>query len=953
MPMSLRGSIQHITSYQYSRPITLGPQTIRLKPSVHARTKVHHYGLDISPKEHFLRWHSDLHGNQVATLTCPNPTAHLKIQVNIDLSLSPTNPFDFFIEPEYRELPMQYHKTQQAALSAYLETSEEMASLLSALSLEYTPGMLVMDFLRLCNQRLHQQIDYHTRLEPGIQSPKETLHKKSGACRDMAWCLCHVLRHAGFATRFVSGYLVHLQSVEFPHLKDGVELHAWCEVFLPGGGWIGLDPTSGLFTAESHIPLCHAPTPFETAPIAGTIEAVEQSFDYEMHFTRAKNQPLDLSRDLPYQKQEWQQITHLAKHIDDRLKPLQLTQGGEPTFVLAAPSEDAAWDYLADSPGKFEKALQWAKNLQKTLCPHGLLQVATGKQYPGEPHPRWAIHLYWRADQTALSHHLCAIQGSVDENALQAFGKAFSERRENRILSMSIEDQRLVIHLPKYPHCDAFLADIALIDALSHRHQIPIRLAGQAAPIDSSLCRLSIVPDPGVLEVNLPIATEWGELAAWSQLLYDTAEAQGLSPQRFWSNGLPNGSGGGNHIVVGGHSADSNPFYRHPQLLESLVRFWQHHPALSYAFAGLSVGTDSQSPRLDEGRSEILHELELSCQQLRHAPLLTPMLIQQLFGHVLVDVTGNSHRSEICIDKLCNPQLPNGEMGLIELRAFEMPPHPQMHALLHLLVRGCLARFATTAFQEAFIDFGHRLHDEFMLPHFLEIDLANILYELNAHGQTWDLQWFRPLLESRFPIYGRIDIDEVELTLQMALEPWPVLDGGLCAQATSRPLDCATERLQITVKNLAGHHTLLCNGVKVPLHPSPSDPQLSIAGIRYKAHALPITRHPTMPVHTPLTLMLWDHQRQVPLGGCRYYRDNPSGYNTHQRPMNLRESQCRLERCVEPYWAGHVYMHPIKTENLGYTLDLRQWIPYPKTKKIKQTNPELYTKTSLYAQQKT
>ncbi|HLI76896.1 MAG TPA: transglutaminase family protein, partial [Acidobacteriaceae bacterium] len=385
-------------------------------------------------------------------------------------------------------------------------------------------------------------------------------------------------------------------------------------------------------------------------------------------------------------------------------------------------------------------------------------------------------------------------------------------------------------------------------------------------------------------------------------------------------------TGGGNHIVLGGATLTDSPLLRRPDLLRSLVSFWQNHPSLSYLFSGMYVGPTSQYPRVDEARVDALYELEMAFSHLPEDGC-APEILDGLFRNLLVDVTGNTHRAEFCIDKLYPPEGAGLRLGLLELRAFEMAPHYRMGLLQPLLVRALVARFWKTAFTGPLIRWGTALHDRFMLPYFVWRDFLEVLGDLRRDGYPFDDRWFKLHFEFRFPHIGTLVADGVELELRQALEPWNVLAEETTSGGTGRSVDSSLERMQVKLTGVSadGRYVVSCNGRRVPLHPT-GDPGQFLAGIRYRARRLSAALHPTIPVHTPLTFEVIDTWKNVSLGRCVYHAGPPDGSVHTTRPADAVEArQRRLERFeILPPKVGDATI-PEAEENAVFpmTLDLR------------------------------
>jgi uncharacterized protein (DUF2126 family) len=426
---------------------------------------------------------------------------------------------------------------------------------------------------------------------------------------------------------------------------------------------------------------------------------------------------------------------------------------------------------------------------------------------------------------------------------------------------------------------------------------MPVWVEGYAPPADPRMRSFSVTPDPGVLEINLPPASDWDELEHINTILDEEARSNRLTAEKFDYSGGHNATGGGSHIVIGGATVLDSPLLRRPDLLRSMVAFWQNHPSLSYLFSGTYVGPTSQYPRVDEARMDALYELELSFDHLPQGDC-PPWIVDGLFRNLLADVTGNTHRAEFCVDKLFPPQGLGLQLGLLELRAFEMPPHVRMSLLQMLLVRALVCVFWKAPFEGGLVRWGAALHDRFMLPHFVRRDLSEVLALLRRSGFTFEDEWFASHLEFRFPKVGSIVADGIELELRRALEPWNVLAEETVSGRTVRSVDSSLERLQVKVSGLPteSRYVVACNGRKVPLQPT-ADPGVMVAGVRYRARSLSTSLHPTVPVHAPLRFDLIDRWLERSIGRCAYYVEPPGGLQYSTRPANAAEAEGRrLER---------------------------------------------------------
>jgi uncharacterized protein (DUF2126 family)/transglutaminase-like putative cysteine protease len=1042
--------------------VHLSPHIIRLRPAPHCATPIRAYTLGVEPNPHFLNWQQDPFGNIVAHVVFPEPAENLEVVVDLVADLAVVNPFDFFVDEYARSYPFRYQRSLADDLGPYLRVDEADTKLAAWTTLAQVDladrTRPVVDFLVDLNRRVQGAVSYTVRLEPGVQQPDETLREGLGSCRDSAWLLVQVLRHLGLASRFVSGYLIQLVADEAPVVgpagpsDDFTDLHAWAEVYLPGAGWIGLDPTSGLLAGEGHVPLACTPDPGGAAAIVGAVDPCEVILEYSNVVRRVREDPR-VSR--PYSDEQWASIDAVAVAVDAELAEgdVRLTMGGEPTFVSAEKMEGAEWNTAADGEDKWRLAWDLTRRLADRFAPGALVHYGQGKWYPGEVLPRWQLGVYWRADSEALwqdptlladpdcpsnvdgaaVHDLAlaitAGLGIPDECCLAASEPGPLEQRPNEFpagwviplhplpsgdawgtsrwkpeggslmlipgdspigLRLPLDQLRsarpvdperspfdprkglrsphrrvptaapavvvrpeeapptalcverrgghLRVFLPPLSHLERFVDLLAVIEAAAAgRH--PVVVEGYPPPVDPRLRQFVIGPDPGVIEVNLPPMRSWPELVEMVTELYEHARQVGLTTEKFALDGTHTGTGGGNHVTLGGPTAADSPMLRRPDLLRSLLTFWQHHPSLSYLFSGRFIGVTSQAPRVDEGRYDSLDELEIAFEELdrldggpRH------WLVDRLFRHLLVDVTGNTHRAEFCIDKLFSPDSERGRQGLVELRNFEMPPRARMALVQALLVRTLVARFWRAPYAGRLVRWGTELHDRFMLPWYVAADAADVVDDLRRHGYQFETTWLAPFLEFRFPPVGSVDIGGVHLELRTALEPWPVLGEEPQAGGTSRAVDSSLERLQVLADGLVeGRHLVTCNGAPVPLRPTGSG-GTRVAGVRFRAWQPPSCLHPTIGVHAPLVFDLIDIWAARSLGGCTYFVGHPGGRSYERFPRNEREAEARRSSRFQPFGhtPGELDVEALRAlyvtaaggaDRYPHTLDLRRSAP--------------------------
>jgi uncharacterized protein (DUF2126 family)/transglutaminase-like putative cysteine protease len=1103
--MAINVALTHKTHYRYDRRVSLGPQVIRLRPAPHCRTPILSYSLKVHPTNHFMNWQQDPQSNYLARVVFPEPTTEFSVEVDLVAEIGALNPFDFFLEPYAEQSFFSYDAGMTRELRPYLETQPAETRISEFLARVPRLKTRTIDFLVDLNKRVKDEVGYVIRMESGVQTCEQTLGLRTGSCRDSAWLLVEIMRHLGLAARFVSGYLIQLQEDTKPlegpagPLGDFTDLHAWAEAYLPGAGWIGFDPTSGMLAGEGHIPLACTPDAGSAAPISGSIDPCETQFQHQMAVRRIYESPRVTK---PYLEGQWQEIEAMGHRVDAKLRAgdVRLTIGGEPTFISLDNADGDEWTRDAMGPAKRKLAVALLGKLRDHFAPQALLHYGQGKWYPGELLPRWALSCYWRKDGVAIwenprliaedakdygyssddalrfldaltrrlqvdasvampayedtfyylwkerrlpvnvdpldpkledpierervartfeeglgkligyvlplrrittkhatqrwtsqpwflrSENIFLIPGdspigyrlpleslpwTKPEDVLYSFEPdPFAQRdvlpkgparKPELFLAPPVTDDRhpvaertkppekgesapwvarpalciqprdgkLFVFMPPVEYVPDYLDLMAAIEDTAAHLSMPVILEGYGLPFDPRIQVLQVTPDPGVIEVNIHPAESWDALVRTTEAVYSLARETRLGAEKFMLDGQHSGTGGGNHIVIGGPSPEDSPFLRRPDLLRSLVGYWHNHPSLSYLFSGTFIGPTSQHPRVDEARTDAIYELEIAFDQIpdKGSDDVLPWHVDRVFRHLLTDLSGNTHRAEFCIDKLYSPDASQSRRGLVELRAFEMAPHARMSLTQQLLVRALIAHFWQSPYRRKLVWWGTSLQDRFMLPHFVQLDWEDVMEDLREGGFAFQKEWFAPHFEFRFPMIGWVTRRGIGLELRHALESWHVLGEEASGGQTVRNVDSSVERLQVKMSGMIdSRFTVLCNGRAVPLHSTGEEGEF-VAGVRYRAWQPASCLHPNIPVHTPLVFDIVDRWSGRSIGGCTYHVVHPGGLAYSQFPVNALEAESRrLARFSDIGHTPGFMAIPTREPNLAFplTLDLRR-----------------------------
>jgi len=588
---------------------------------------------------------------------------------------------------------------------------------------------------------------------------------------------------------------------------------------------------------------------------------------------------------------------------------LVLWLGGEPTFTDPA-STDRAWLGAAEGSDKLARALGLFRRLRRP----GELAVRTvGRQYPDEDAPRWSLGLYRRRDGSPIwggppdpalldtppppgdpVRLRDALAGALDARAVDVEGPqphrlvigAADEvllRRPPlegqpipleglrdevaaagaRLFTLGVEDGCVVLELPAYRSVDLFAAFLGVLAGACRSVELPaLILRGHPPPVDDRVAFATITPDPGVIEVNMAPCRSVAELYAAQRAIHAAAVGERLSARRRHFNGEVTDSGGGGHLTFGGRHPEQSPFFVHPHLLPRLLSYLSHHPSLSYWFAGRAVGGSGQAVRPDEQARESFDELGVALARLagEHAP--KPDALWGSLAPLLTDRFGNTHRSEVNVEKLFNPWLPGrGKLGVVELRALRQAPSPEHDVARAALFRSVLARLVKKDYPVGLRDWGTVLHDRFALPYYLAHDLGEVLDDVERAGFGLDEALVAEILDDGHRRFGEAELDDgVRLEVRRAVEFWPLV-GDLSQQnQTTRLVDASTTRLELRL--VGPQPGTVRVGVRVGdrsyllpmVQHEAGDQRIAVFGVRYRTFAPRPGLHPSLEPVDPLVV---------------------------------------------------------------------------------------------------
>lgn len=1065
--MSTRIALRHRIEQRFERRVSLPTHWLRLRPAPHARG-IEAYSLKVNADPHFLNWARDPYENQIARLDLPEPISALGFDLEIIADLEPINPFEFLVEPYASRYPFEYPGELRKELTPYLRV-EQPGSRLAAWveALDRKPAYIA-EYIGEINCRVQEAFSVRKEMAPDAVDLERVLDRGSGSPWELAWLLTVSLRSLGLAARFTSGYRIWLSPDE--DVADEAIPHAWSEVYLPGAGWVGLDPSRGLFTAEGYIPLASAPAPLSTLPIVGFQEHGPETRTEVLSLRRLRPKPVIW----PYKEGTWADICALGGLIDHELRnlDLRLAMGTGLSFVAAYNVHVPEWSTAALGPSKRVMAEEFLTRLWPRLARGGFLHVGQGEWYAGETLPRWRLNCFARTDgrpiwrnpellcrnrrpfgvngdnaknfaetlakrlglsvrhivaahedglhelwarrvafvhgpsaedlrdperrralasrlsetssdpkgyvlpvrwdptrnrwasgiwtfrrgglyltpgDSAMGYRLpleslpagdasaaetdperCQFDerpvlpdvcgelsarftslGAATDATEEADGAWTASRAPRTALCTETRDGRVHVFLPPLTHLEHYLDLVAAVEDAAAELDMPVVLEGYEPPEDHRLLRLSAEPEAGILKLFLPAVETFDQHLRCLRLAYEEAAHAGLRSERIMADGRRLPPGGRMDFALGGETPADSPFLRRPELLRSLIGYWQRHPSLSYFFAGRSVGPGGAAPRPDEGRDDALYELAIALERMPAGEHPYPWISDRLLRHLLADPAGDIRSAEIRIDALYPPDRSALRLGRAVLRCFESPPDQRMAALQSLLVMGLLGYFSRKPQRAELISWGPKLHDRFMLPHMLWKDLEAVIGELNEVGYPFRPEWFRPFLELHFPVLGRMQLGDLGLELRAAHEPWPLLAEEITMAGKARFIDSANQRLQVRCSGLApGRFVLTCNGHRVPLRATGVRGEY-VAGVRYKASNPLSTLHPTKLPVAALVFDLIDSWTGRVVGGCTYIPPRPDVWGVAGVPVGLpetaegmREPWRRLPPVTLPPWSS-------------------------------------------------
>ncbi|MCG6967495.1 MAG: transglutaminase family protein [Chromatiaceae bacterium] len=1028
--MTVRIALRHRIEQRFSRPVNLSTHWLRLRPAPLTNQRITAYSLGIDAEPHFINWVRDPFENNLARLDLPEPVSRLGFDIELLAELEPVNPFDFLVEPLAANFPFAYPAQLRKELAPYLALPLRGPRFAAWVETLDTEPAYILAFLSRVNQQIHESFAFAPPGQPGRVDPEAVLAAGAGWAWQVAWLGTLGLRALGLAARFVSGYRLSLDG-------DGsAAAHAWTEVYLPGAGWVGLDPARGLFTDECYLPLAAAPDPLRAVPVVGYREACEEQFNERVEVRQLLVEP----EQWPFSSAEREHLDALGRKIDLDLQAAGVALNVQPglAFVAATESDLDEWKIAALGPAKRRVAEQLMLRLRERLAPGGVLQVEQGEQFAGDPLPRWRLGCWARTDgapvcrsgarigwaqggaaltpadarafgerlahalgieptrlapayedglyrrwldpapsdlipdaaeisdperRRALAERLSresaqlrgyvlplrwdaaagrwasgtwplrrgaiyllpgdspmgyrlpleglplAVQRRIDPERCQFEDRALLPEvhgevsaRLSRVAPLAtplakadqasagegprtavcaeIRDGSLHCFLPPLTHLEHYLELVAAVELAAESLDTTVVLEGYGPPEDHRLRRIVIEPDAGALRVRLPEAGSSPELQSMLRAAFDEAAACGLHSERVMPDGSRFPPGVGAPLALAGQRPVHSPFLRRPEILRSLIAYWQRHPCLSYLFAGRGIGASGLAPRVDEGRDEALYELAIALERLPAGEIGEPWLADRVLRHLLTDPAGDMRRAEIRVDELYHPVRASRRLGRITLGSFEMASAAELQILQVQLVRALVARFAQLPERPELRPWGTALQDSLLLPRVLWDDFCVVLGELDEAGYPFQAAWFTTLVEQRFPRIGRVQFDDIALELRQAHEPWPVLAEEVSAGGVARFIDSALDRVQVTASGLTpGRYILECNAETVPLQPTGAVGEY-VAGVRYKASNPPATLHPSAPPVDALVFDLIDTWSGRVLGGFTYHPARPRGWGT-------------------------------------------------------------------------